>query len=275
MSGKLDLRNTAAQLAVYAAQRLAGFENYQPGGIARQPAARHDWIRGILRGMASFAHEDGEELVVGLDCTIEVARSCAAVEMLSLRDQRQLIKSLCDYARELERQKDDHRPQMLEVKNLLEDMTAYLPWDVTGSGVYQARDFVENALIRMTARQQFCFTHILMGMETGPCESDFASGCVADVDNLSQTELWNRLCAEYPDISEWPVTCVAYRCGHSNMERSVRSASELDLAVMRAKGDRFLDEPGVQWSGTMQELRIPIRPDEVHTYKETGMEMAL
>ena len=275
MNGNFDLRNTAAQLAAYAAQRQAGFENYQSGGIARQPAARHAWIRGILRGMADCAQENGEELVVGFDRTIEAARSCAAVEMLSLRDQRQLVKSLRDYARELEQQKDDHRPQMLEVKNLLEDMTVYLPWDVTGSGVYQARDFVENALIRMTARRPFCFTHILMGMETGPCESDFVSGCVIDTDELRKTEIWERLCTEYPDITEWPVTCVVYRCGYASMELSVRSASELDLAVMRAKGDRFLDEPGVQWSGTMRELRIPTRPDEVHTYKETGMEMTL
>ena len=273
MNGKFDLRNTAAQLTAYAAQRLAGFENYQPGGIARQPAARHDWIRGILRGMADCAQENGEELVVGFDRTIEVARSCAAVEMLSLRDQRQLVKSLCDYARKLERQKDDHRPQMLEVKNLLEDMTAYLPWDVTGSGVYQARDFVENALIRMTARQQFCFTHILMGMETGPCESDFVSGCVIDTDELRKTEIWERLCAEYPDITEWPVTCVVYRCGYASMELSVRSASELDLAVMRAKGDRFLDEPGVQWSGTMRELKIPAQSD--HEGTQAKMEMTL
>ena len=275
MNGKFDLRNTAAQLTAYAAQRLAGFENYQPGGIARQPAARHDWIRGILRGMADCAQENGEELVVGFDRTIEVARSCAAVEMLPLRNQRQLVKSLCDYARELEQQKDDRRPQMLEVKNLLEDMTVYLPWDVTGSGVYQARNLVENALVRMTARRPFCFTHILLGMETGPCESDFVSGRVTDTDELCKTEIWRRLCAEYPNIMEWPVTCVVYHCGNSDMERSVRSASKLDLAVMRAKGDRFLDEPGVQWSGTMRELRIPTRPDEVHTYKETGMEMAL
>ena len=275
MNGKFDLRNTAAQLAVYAAQRQAGFENYQPGGIARQPAARHDWIRGILRGMADCAQENREELVVEFDRTIEVARSCAAVEMLPLRNQRQLVKSLCDYARELEQQKDDHRPQMLEVKNLLEDMTAYLPWDVTGSGVYQARDFVENALIRMTARRPFCFTHILLGMETGPCESDFVSGCVTDTDELCKTEIWRRLCAEYPDIMEWPVTCVVYHCGNSDMERFVRSASKLDLAIMRMAGDRFLDEPGVQWSGTMRELRIPVQPDEVRTYKETEMEMRL
>ena len=275
MNGKFDLRNSAAQLAVYAAQRLAGFESHKSCGNARQPDTRHDWIRGILRGMAGFAQEDGEVLVAGFDRMIEAARFCAAVEMLSLRDQKQLVESLLGYARELEQKKEDHRPQLLEVKNLLEDMTAYLPWDVTGNGVYQARDFVENALICMTARRPFCFTHILLGMETGPCESDFMSGCVTDADELRKTEIWEHLCAEYPDITKWPVTCVVYRCGCSNMERSVRSASELDLAIMREKGDRFLDEPGVQYSGTMRELRIPVQPDEVHTYKETEMEMRL
>lgn len=164
---------------------------------------------------------------------------------------------------------------MLEVKNLLEDMTAYLPWDVTGSGVYQARDLVENALIRMTARRPFCFTHVLMGMETGLCESDFASGCVTDAGELRKTELWNRLCAEYPDIQEWPVTCIVYCCGRSNEGQSVRSASELDISIMRMVSERFFLEPGVQWSGTMRELRIPVQPDEVHTYKETEMEMTL
>ena len=158
LNGKFDLRNIAAQFAVYAAQRLAGFESHKSCGTVRQPAARHDWIRGILRGMAGSVNENAETVIAWFDHMIEAARYCAAVEMLSLRDQRQLVKSLCDYARELEQQKDDHRPQMLEVKNLLEDMTVYLPWDVTGSGVYQARDFVENALIRMTTRQQFCFT---------------------------------------------------------------------------------------------------------------------
>lgn len=273
MNGKIDLKTTAAQLAAYAAQRQAEFENYQPGGIARQPSARHDWIRGILRGMADCAQENGEELVVGFDRMIEAARSCAAVEMLSLRDQKQLVGSLRNYARELEQQKEDHRPQMLEVKNLLEDMTAYLPWDVTGSGVYQARDFVENALIRMTARRPFCFTHVLMGMETGLCESDFASGCVTDAGELSKTELWNRLCAEYPDIQEWPVTCIVYRCGRSNEGRSVRRASELDISIMRSEGDRFLDEPGVQWGGTMRELKIPVQSD--HEDTQAKMEMTL
>lgn len=275
MNGKLGLRNTAAQLAIYAAQRLAGFGSHKSCGIVRQPATRHDWIRGILRGMADCAQESGEDLVVGFDRMIEAVRFYAAVEMLPLRDQKQLVESLLGYARELEQKKEDHRPQMLEVKNLLEDMTAYLSWDAIGSGVYPARDFVENALIRMTTCHPFCFTHILLGMETGPCESDFVSGCVTDADELRKTELWDRLCAEYPDIPEWSVTCVVYRYGHSNEERSVRRASELDLAIMRAKGDRFLDGLGVQWSGTMRELRIPVQPDEVHTYKGSEMEMRL
>lgn len=272
MNGKFDLRNTAAQLAVYAAQRLAGFESHKLCGSARQPDARHDWIRGILRGMADCVQENGEELVVGFDRMIEAAQFCAAVEMLSLRDQRQLVKSLCDYARELEQQKDDYRPQMLEVKNLLENMTAYLPWDVTG-GVYQARNFVENALICMTARRPFCFTHVLMGMETGLCESDFASGCVTDAGELCKTELWNRLCAEYPDIQEWPVTCVVYCCGRSNEGRSIRSASELDLVVIRMASERFFLEPGVHWSGTMRELKIPAQSD--HEDTQAKMEMTL
>lgn len=275
MNGKLDLRNTAAQLAAYAAQRQAGFENYQPDGIARQPAARHEWIRGILRGMAGFSNQNPETVIAWFDHMIGAARYCAAVEMLSLRDQKQLVGSLCGYARELEQQKEDHRPQMLEVKNLLEDMTAYLPWDVTSSGVYQARDFVENALIRMTTRRPFCFTHILLGRETGPCESDFVSGCVIDADELRKTEIWDRLCAEQPDIREWPVTCIVYRCGRSDMERSVRSASELDLAIMRSEGDRFLDEPGVHWSGTMRELRIPTQPSHEDVQAKTEMEMTL
>lgn len=88
MKGNNDLKATASLFAAYAAQGLAGFESHQPGGIARQPAARHDWIRGILRGMAGSANENAETVIAWFDHMIEAARYCAAVEMLSLRDQK-------------------------------------------------------------------------------------------------------------------------------------------------------------------------------------------
>ncbi len=248
-------------------ERQAGFERHAQKATNRQPEARKDWIQGILLGMAALENGDGAGLVLRFHQQIESARGCAAVEMMPPAQQRQLVGALCGYMDSLAMQCDDPRMLIMDVRNLLEDMTVHLSWDAGAIGIYPAREQAEHLLVSITAQRPIRFTRLLIGWETGPCESDFVSGVVTNAEDICGRSLYKRMCAQYPDITEWPAVCVVHCCGGKRLEDAVQDAGEFDLRIMREQGDSFLNRPGVYWGGVMRELRIPVQELE---QKEMG-----
>ena len=257
MEQKIDLPRAAEELTAYAAQRLVGFERQIPGNAFHHPETRNEWIRDILRGMAEVSGEDSEPLLQALEQRLEDAHGCFAVEMLPQADQKHLVQSLRQYASALEQLGGDTRGQLVRVQNLLEDMSAYLPWDPGAIGIYPARDQVESQLRRLTAQRPICFTRILLGGEIGPCDEDFVSGSVTDADGVRGTELYDRLTLMYPKVEEWPAICTVYHGGGPAALAAAMPADALDLKIMREEGARFLDRPGICLAGH-RELRVPV-----------------
>ena len=125
MNMTFDFSRAAEGLTTYAVERQAGFERHQ-GYQIRQPEDRNRWIRGILRGMAEMCGADLDVSIRQLDQRLEKAHCCFAVETLGLPEQRYAIRSLRWYADRLDHMDGDQRARMMEVKNLLEDITLYL-----------------------------------------------------------------------------------------------------------------------------------------------------
>lgn len=262
MDQKIDLTRAAEELTTYAAQRLVGFERQIPDNAFHHPETRNEWIRDILRGMAEVNGEDSRLLLQVFDQRLDDAHGCFAVEMLTQNDQKHVVQALRQYASVLERPGDDRRGPLLRVQNLLEDMSAYLPWDPGAIGIYPARDQVESQLRRLTARRPICFTRILLGGEMGPGDEDFVSGSVTDADGVRGTELFRRLSLEYPKMEKWPVICTVYHGGGPAVIASAMPADGLDLKIMREEGARFLDRPGICLAGH-SELRVPVQEQEL------------
>ena len=258
MDQKIDLTRAAQELTTYAAQRLVGFERQIPGNAFHHPETRNEWVRDILRGMAEVNGEDGGPLVQAFQQRLDDAHGCFAVEMLTQSDQKHVVQSLRQYASALEYPGDDRRGQLVRVQNLLEDMSAYLPWDPGAIGIYPARDQVESQLLRLTAQRPICFTRVLLGGEMGPWGEDFVSGSVTDADSVRRTELFDRLTLEYPEVETWPALCTVYHGGGPAVIAASMPADDLDLKIMREEGVRFLDRPGICLAG-YRELRVPVQ----------------
>ena len=264
MDQKNDLYRAAEDLTTYAAQRLVGFERLIPGNAFHHPETRNEWIRDILRGMAEVNGEDIGPLLQAFDRRLEDAHGCFAVEMLDQTGQKHVVQVLRQYASALDRPGDDRRGQLVRVRHLLEDMSAYLPWDPGAIGLYPARDQVESQLRRLTAQRPICFTRVLLGGEMGPWGEDFVPGCVTDADGVRRMELFDRLTLEYPEVETWPALCTVYHGGGPAVIAASMPADDLDLKIMREEGVRFLDRPGICLAAH-RELRVPVQ--------EQGLEM--
>ena len=258
MEQTIDLTRAVEELTTYAAQRLVGFERQIPGNAYRHPETRNEWIRGILRGMAEVNGEDSGPLLQAFDRRLDDAHGCFAVEMLDQAGQKHMVQALRQYASALERPDSDVRGQLARVQNLLGDMFAYLPWDADAIGIYPARDQVEIQLRRLTAQRPICFTRVLLGGEMGPCDEDFVSGSVTDADSVRNTDLFERLILEYPEVEKWPAICTVYHTGGPAALTAAMPADNMDLKLIREDGVRFLDRPGICLAG-YRELRVPVQ----------------
>ena len=258
MEQTIDLTRAARELTTYAAQRLVGFERQIPGNAFHHPETRNEWIRDILRSMAEVNGGDSGPLLQAFDRRLDDAHGCFAVEMLDQAGQKHVVQALRKYASALERPDSDRRGQLVRVQNLLEDMSAYLPWDPNAIGIYPARDQVEIQFRRLTAQRPICFTRVLLGGEMGPGGEDFVSGSVTDADGVRNTALFDRLTLEYPEVKNWPVICTVYHGGGHAFLAAAMPADELDLKIMREEGTRFLDRPEICLAG-YRELRVPVQ----------------
>lgn len=271
MNAAFDFPRAAEALAAYAVERQVGFERHQ-GLQLRQPEERNRWIRGILRGMADVCGADQDAPIRQFDQRLEDAHGCFAVETLGLPEQRHTIQSLRRYADQLDLMNGDQRERMMEVKNLLEDITVYLSWDVSRTGVYDAREQVESQLLRMTARRPIRFTRVLVGGDLDPGGTEFVSGLADSADDVRGTEMFQKTAQEYPERREWPAICTVYLGGGREFAVGTIDADELDMAVIREAGDRFLKQPEVR-PVCSRELRVPVhRETKIKSHKKKEAE---
>ena len=220
-------------LIQYAALRQAGFESHQNQALFSNPDARNNRTRDLIIGISEFygfPSAADSHITRMNECLYDSQRSFG-VELPSRKEQRDTVQSLLNYAKDLSADTHDMREQMLQVLKHFEDMTAFLPWDASGSGIYEARDWLEWALPASTARQNILFTRILLGPEIGPCASGFVVGSVTNHADVAETYLFDDMTSQYPEIETWPALCTGYRCGHELS--TARAASELDLQIMR------------------------------------------
>ena len=258
MNQQIDLTRAAEELTTYAAQRMVCFERQIPGNAFYHPETRNEWIRGILRGMAEVNGEDSGPLLQAFEHRLDDAHGCFAVEMLDQAGQKHLVQSLKQYVSALVRPTGDWRIQLVQMQYLLEDMSAYLPWNPGAIGIYPARDQVREQLLRLTAQRPICFTRVLLGGEMGPCDEDFVSGSVTDADSVRNTDLFERLILEYPEVEKWPAICTVYHTGGPAALTVAMPADNMDLKLIREDGVRFLDRPGICLAG-YRELRVPVQ----------------
>jgi len=232
-------------LALYAIERQTGFETHQPGGLPLNPEWRNSRTREMIRGIADLYDlaDEAESMVRSFDDRLHQAQCCLGAELPTKRQQYETVQGLLRYAQDLVQQPHDTRERLLLVRDHFEDMTAYLPWDASGNGLYPARDWLDRALAKITAKQNILFTHIILGSERGPAMSDFIGGAVTDAAGIANTYLYADLSDQYPEIEIWPALCTVYRGGYG--QGNVQNATELDLGIMRQYGDSFLDLEGL------------------------------
>ena len=163
MKQKIDLAQASEGLALYAARRLAGYRQGRFGDAFCQPETRHEWIRDIIQGMAEVCGQDAAPLLRAFGQRLEVASDSADMEPLPLNGQKYTVQNLRRYVSALGCMEGDQRARIFAVKKLLEDVGAYLPWDVGATGVYPAREETEQALLRAVAQRPIRFTRILLG----------------------------------------------------------------------------------------------------------------
>lgn len=271
MNAEFDFPRAAEDLTTYAVERQAGFEQHQ-GLQLWQPEERNRWIRGILRGMAEVCGADQDAPVHQFDQRLEDTHGCFAVETLGLPEQRHTIQSLRRYADQLELMDGDQRMRMMAVKNLLEDITVYLSWDVSRTGVYDAREQVESQLLRMTARRPIRFTRVLVGGDLDPGGAEFVSGLADSADDVRGTEMFQKTAQDYPERQEWPAICTVYLGGGREFAVGTIDADELDMAVIREAGDCFLKRPEVR-PVCLRQLRVPVhRETKIKSHKKKEAE---
>ena len=148
MKQKIDLAQASEGLALYAAQRLVGYEQNRLGDSFRQPETRHEWIRDILRGMAEVCGQDAAPILQVFDQRLEAVRGASSVGALPLVGQRDMIQSLWQYASALGRMEGDQRARLLHTRELLGEVCAYLPWNPDANSARAAYDQVRELLDR-------------------------------------------------------------------------------------------------------------------------------
>ena len=259
MNQKINLPRAAEELTMYAAVRLVGFEQHRMGDGFHQPEVRNEWVRDILRGMAELCGEDAAPLLQALDRRLEDASGSAGVEFPSLNDQKHAVQSLRQYVSALEWTEGDQRSRLYNVKKLLEDMSAYLPWNVRDTGIYPARDEVGQALLLAVARRPIRFTRVLIGGETDPGGIEYLPGVVndADADEVRHTAEFQRVAVEHPKLDKLTVMRIVCVGGRQQPAAGAIDADGLDMAVIRENGERFMSRPEVcpVW---MHELTVPV-----------------
>lgn len=255
-SVKANLLRTAVELGVYAGERHAGFEQHQ-GGTARLPEARDQWIRGILQGIAEVTGNDSDRLTAAFDQQLEEARGRFGVVPLPLSGQRHVVQTLRWYADDLEGYEGDQRARVMEVKNMLEDFTAYPGWDISNTHVPAARYETEMHLLRMTAQRPIRFTRVVVGGELEPGGIEFVPGLVDDAAGVRRTETFQEAVKEHPERTEWAALCTVYLGGGQQWAIGTVDADELDMAVIREAGDQFLNRPGIT-AVSCRELCVPV-----------------
>ncbi|MVB11391.1 hypothetical protein CAFE_21060 [Caprobacter fermentans] len=109
------------------------------------------------------------EILKPFDDNICSAHCPAKIEIAGADHQKAVVSGLSRYADEL-----------MQVRKLLENIVAFLPWNVFYQKAEPLRDQIDFSLASATARQNILFTHILLGAETGPAGSDFLSGAMED-----------------------------------------------------------------------------------------------
>ena len=257
MNQKIDLPRAAEELTMYAAVRLVGFEQHRMGDGFHQPEVRNEWVRDILQGMAEVCGEDVSPLLKALDHRLEDASGSASVEFPSLNDQKHTVQSLRQYVSALEQAEGDQRERLYNVKKLLEDMSAYLPWNVRDTGIYPARDEVGQALLQAVAQRPIRFTRVLIGGETDPGGIEFLPGLVKEAEDVRRTREFQRLALEYSKREEWPALCIVCLSGGRQILGDTIDADELDMVVIRENGERFMVRPEV-CSVWAHELTVPV-----------------
>ena len=259
MNQKIDLPRAAEELTMYAAVRLVGFEQHRMGDGFHQPEVRNEWVRDILRGMAELCGEDAAPLLQALDRRLEDASGSAGVEFPSLNDQKHTVQSLRQYVSALEWTEGDQRSRLYNVKKLLEDMSAYLPWNVRDTGIYPARDEVGQALLLAVARRPIRFTRVLIGGETDPGGIEYLPGVVndADADEVRHTAEFQRVAVEHPKLDKLTVMRIVCVGGRQQPAAGAIDADGLDIAVIRENGERFMSRSEVcpVWA---HELTVPV-----------------
>ncbi len=270
--GKSNIARVADVLTTYAARRLVGHEQGRLGDGFCQPEMRHEWICNILRGMAELCGQDAVPLLRAFDQRLDGARGSADMEPLPLGEQKYAIQSLRRYISSLGCMEDDQRARLSAVKKLLEDVSAYLPWDVGATGVYPARDEVEQALLCAVARRPIRFTRVLLGGERDPGGVEFLPGMVNDAETVRRTREFQRLTLEYPKREEWPALCVVCMGGGRQSDANTIDADGLDMAVIRECGERFMARPEVRPVWT-HELTVPVQ-EQIRVVKAEPEEAA-
>jgi len=162
----------------------------------------------------------------------------------------------------LEAAGDDHRRQIAVVRELLEDMACHLPWTIRGNGLDRARDEADRALVHITAQLPIRFTRVLLGWESGMCESGYVSGAATDADAVRETELYKDTARRYPEVANWPALCVVYAGRGQETAPHTEDAGPFDLEIMNRAGDRFLDERGIRWLGGPCQMTVSARKGE-------------
>lgn len=257
MAKKFNLSRAADELTTYAAERQAGFEQHRPGNSFHLPETRNEWVRDILRGMAEVNGVDGGELTARFNQQLEEAHGCFGVEMLPPAGRKHAVQALRQYASALDHLDGDQRGRLMRVRDLLEDMADYLPWDPRAIGIYPARDQVTEQLLRLTAQRPIRFTRILLGGELDPGGIEFLPGMVNDEGAVRRTQEFQRLIVEYPKREEWPALCVVCMGGGRREDAGTIDADGLDMAVIRQAGETFMKRPEVRpvWS---HQLTVPV-----------------
>ena len=257
MAKKFNLSRTADELTTYAAERQAGFEQHRLGNSFHHPETRNEWVRDILRGMAEVNGVDGGELTARFNQQLEEAHGCFGVEMLPQAGRKHAVQALRRYASALEHLDGDQRSRLMRVRDLLEDMAAYLPWDPRTIGIDPARKQVTEQLLRLTAQRPIRFTRVLLGGELDPGGIEFLPGMVNDEESVRRTQEFQRLTVEYPKREEWPALCVVCMGGGRREDAGTIDAEGLDMAVIREAGEAFMKRPEVRpvWS---HQLAVPV-----------------
>ncbi len=262
---KFNIPLVAEGLTAYAIERQNGFERHRNDGAPPWTEQRRFWTDAILQGMARLVGEVPDpSLMDRYDHELEQARGSLTVPA-SAQLQNGTIIELRNFISALESTGDDRRRQIDVVRELLEDMASHLPWAAADNALDHARDEADRALVRMTAQMPIRFTRILLGGERGPCESGFVSGAVTDAEAVKDTELYERMSQQHPEITDWPAICTVYVGRGLPSALGTVDATDFDLEIMERIGDRFLDERGVRWVGGPYQMDIPSGPTMMMT----------